>query len=164
MTGTTWANFSSAELCPFFFGGRTSLSLRPGAYRGSVAAINKREFQMRRFILISITIALFSISVLADTKSDYDRSYDFSKLRTWDFKIITRMPEDPVGTNTIWNGRIRSGLENHLAQIGYRKVSDGAPDFLVTYFMGIKEKYDIRYIDYVGHPKVCQYLILSAKS
>jgi len=30
-------------------------------------------------------------------------------------------------------------------------VNDGEPDFLVTYFMGIKEKYDIRYIDY-GFP------------
>lgn len=56
-----------------------------------------------------------------------------------------------MGTNTLWNQRIRDGLEEHLAQIGYRKVNDGEPDFLVTYFMGIKEKYDIRYIDY-GFP------------
>ena len=56
-----------------------------------------------------------------------------------------------VGTNTLWNQRIRDGLEEHLAQIGYRKVNDGEPNFLVTYFMGIKEKYDIRYIDY-GFP------------
>ena len=56
-----------------------------------------------------------------------------------------------MGTNTLWNQRIRDGLEEHLAQIGYRKVNDGEPDFLVTYFMGIKEKYDIRYIHY-GFP------------
>lgn len=104
-----------------------------------------------KLLLTSIAIALLSVAPLPATKSDYDRSYDFSKLRTWDFKVTTRMPEDPVGTNTLWNQRIRNGLEGHLAQIGYRKVNDGEPDFLVTYFMGIKEKYDIRYIDY-GYP------------
>ena len=92
-----------------------------------------------KLLLTSIAIALLSVAPLPATKSDYDRSYDFSKLRTWDFKVTTRMPEDPVGTNTLWNQRIRNGLEEHLAQIGYRKVNDGEPDFLVTYFMGIKE-------------------------
>ncbi len=73
-----------------------------------------------KLLLTSIAIALFSVAVLAETKSDvavpaatksdYDRSYDFSKLRTWDFKVTTRMPEDPVGTNTLWNQRIHDGL------------------------------------------------------
>jgi hypothetical protein len=106
---------------------------------------------MRKLLLTSIAIALLSVTALAETKSDYDRSYDFSKLQTWDFKVTTRMPKDPVGTNTLWNQRIHDGLVEHLAQIGYRKLSDGEPDLLVTYFMGIKEKYDIRYIDY-GFP------------
>lgn len=106
---------------------------------------------MRKLFLVGIVIALFSVVAIAQTKSDYDRSYDFSQLKTWDFKCITRMPEDPVGTNTLWNQRIRTGLEEHFRQIGYQKINDGAPTFLVTYFMGIKERYDIRYIDY-GFP------------
>lgn len=69
---------------------------------------------MLKLLLTSIAIALFSVAALAETKSDYDRSYDFSKLKKWDFKITTRMPEDPVGTNTLWNQRIRNGLEEHL--------------------------------------------------
>lgn len=104
-----------------------------------------------RVLLAAIALVLFSVTAVADTKSDYDRSYDFSKLRTWDFKMMTRMPRDPVGTNSLWNKRIRIGLEEHFAQYGYRKVEDGDPTFLVNYFMGIKEKYDIRYIDY-GFP------------
>jgi hypothetical protein len=106
---------------------------------------------MRKLFFVGVVIALFSVAVVADTKSDYDRSYDFTKLRTWDFKVITRMPEDPVGTNTLWNERIRTGLQSHFPEIGYQKIDDGAPDFLVTYFMGIKERYNIRYIDY-GFP------------
>ena len=112
----------------------------------------------RKSFLLGIVIVLFSVAVVAETnsvpaetKSDYDRSYNFSRLKTWDFKVITRMPEDPVGTNTLWNQRIREGLEIHFAQLGYQKVDNGTPTFLVTYFMGIKEKYDIRYIDY-GFP------------
>lgn len=113
---------------------------------------------MRKLFFLGLVMVLFSLLVFADTKplpadtkSDYDRSYDFSGLKTWDFKAITRMTEDPVGTNTLWNERIREGLEIHFAQLGYQKVNDGTPSFLVTYFMGIKEKYDIRYIDY-GFP------------
>jgi hypothetical protein len=112
---------------------------------------NGRITMKLKVLLTCIALALFSVAVLAETKSDYDRSYDFSKLKTWDFKVITRMPRDPVGENPLWNQRIRDGLEEHFAERGYRKVSDGEPDFLVTYFMGIKEKYDIRYIDY-GFP------------
>ncbi len=104
-----------------------------------------------KLFLTSIVIALLSVAVLAETKSDYDRSYDFSKLKTWDFKVLNRMPTDPVGTNSLWNQRIRDGVEQHFAAIGYKKINDGDPDFLLGYFMGIKQKYDIRYIDY-GFP------------
>lgn len=104
-----------------------------------------------QLILASALIALFSLGVMAETKSDYDRSYDFSKLRTWDFKVLNRMPTDPVGTNSLWNQRIRDGVEQHFAAIGFKRINDGNPDFLLSYFMGIKEKYDIRYIDY-GFP------------
>ena len=92
----------------------------------------------RKLFLTSIVLALFSVAVLAETKSDYDRSYDFSKLRTWDFKVLNRMPTDPVGANSLWNQRIRDGLEQHFAEIGYKKINDGEPDFLLGYFMGIK--------------------------
>ena len=104
-----------------------------------------------KLFLTSIVLALFSVAVLAETKSDYDRSYDFSKLKTWDLKVLNRMPTDPVGVNSLWNQRIRDGLEQHFAEIGYKKINDGDPDFLLGYFMGIKQKYDIRYIDY-GFP------------
>lgn len=104
-----------------------------------------------RLIFASALIVLLSFGLIAETKSDYDRSYDFSKLRTWDFKVLNRMPTDPVGTNSLWNQRIKDGVEQHLAAIGFKRINDGDPDFLLGYFMGIKEKYDIRYIDY-GFP------------
>src|SRR5512138_2968262 len=94
---------------------------------------------------------VLSVAVMAETKSDYDRSFDFSQLRTWDFKVITRMPRDPVAQNELWNRRIRDGLVTHLNEVGFTKMDDGDPSFLINYFMGIEKKYDIRYIDY-GFP------------
>lgn len=95
--------------------------------------------------------AVLSVAVMAETKSDYDRSFDFSQLHTWDFKVITRMPRDPVAQNELWNRRIRDGLVTHMNEVGFTKMDDGDPSFLINYFMGIEKKYDIRYIDY-GFP------------
>jgi hypothetical protein len=104
-----------------------------------------------KITLALILTALFSIAALADTKSDYDRNFDFSKLRTWDFKVASRMPNDPVAENELWNRRIREGLVTHFAEVRFTKIDNGEPSFLVNYFMSLKEKYDIRYIDY-GFP------------
>jgi hypothetical protein len=61
------------------------------------------------------------------------------------------MPKDPVGTNTLWNQRIRDGLQQELAANGFQRVTTGKPDFLVAYYMGTKQRYDTRYINY-GFP------------
>ena len=63
-----------------------------------------------KIILALFATALFSVAALAETKSDYDRNFDFSKLRTWDFKVVTRMPNDPIARNELWDRRIRDGL------------------------------------------------------
>lgn len=104
-----------------------------------------------KIALALILMAMFGAVVFGDTKSDYDRSYDFSRLRTWDFKVMTRMPRDPVLRNELWNRRIREGLISHFAEVRFIKIDDAEPTFLVNYFMGLKEKYDVRYVDY-GFP------------
>ena len=104
-----------------------------------------------KVVLTLMLTALFCSAAFAETKSDYDRSYDFSKLRTWDFKVMTRMPRDPILRNELWDRRIREGLMIHLSPLGFTKIDDGDPSFLVSYFMGLERKYDIRYIDY-GFP------------
>ena len=107
---------------------------------------------MRYKITLALLLtALFAVAALADTKSDYDRSYDFGRLRTWDFKIVTRMPNDPLMRNELWDSRVRNGLISHFTEARFTKVDDGEPSFLVNYFMGLKKKYDIRYLNY-GFP------------
>jgi hypothetical protein len=102
-------------------------------------------------LLVLILTALLTSAAFAETKSDYDRNFDFSKLRTWDFKIATRMPNDPLLTNDLWDRRVRDGLVSHFAEVRFAKVNDGEPTFLVNYFMGLEKKYDTRYLDY-GFP------------
>lgn len=107
---------------------------------------------MKYKLLLALTLtALFTATVYADTKSDYDRNFDFSKLGTWDFKIVTRMPNDPLMRNELWDTRIRDGLISHFGEVRFAKVEDGEPTFLVNYFMGLKKRYDVRYLNY-GFP------------
>jgi Domain of unknown function (DUF4136) len=104
-----------------------------------------------KITLAFLLTALFAVATIAETKSDYDRKFDFSRLRTWDFKVLTRMPNDPVAENELWDRRIRDGLISHFTEVRFTKVDDSEPTFLVNYFMGLEKKYDVRYINY-GYP------------
>lgn len=104
---------------------------------------------MRYKITLALLLtALFAVAAFAETKSDYDRNYDFSKLRTWDFKVVTRMPNDPVAQNELWDRRIREGLISHFAEVRFDRVNNGEPTFLVGYSMGVERRYEVPYIDY----------------
>jgi Domain of unknown function (DUF4136) len=91
---------------------------------------------------------LLSVAAFATTKSDYDHSFNFSNFRIWDFKVQTRVPRDPVGSNRLWNQRIRADLGQQLTADGFRKVSDRESNFLIAYYMCTKQKYDTRYTNY----------------
>jgi hypothetical protein len=106
-----------------------------------------------RLVLAVVCIALVGGVASATTKSDYDRNFDFSKLKTWDFKAQNRMPRDPIGANSLWDRRLRENILQQLAAHGYGCIDDGEPTFLVAYYMSVKERYDIRYIDY-GFPGI----------
>jgi hypothetical protein len=113
---------------------------------------NRKRKNLKAGLILAVLVLLpVSRIVLAETKSDYDRSFDFASLKTWDFKVQTRMPTDPVGTNTLWNQRIRTAIEQQLAETGFERLTNREPSFLVAYYMGTKEKYDTRYINY-GFP------------
>src|SRR5262245_31939195 len=102
-------------------------------------AMKTRLVQM--FMLAALLGSGVSLGALAETKSDYDRDYDFSRLRTWDFKGMRRMPSDPIGENPIWDQRIRQALGPRLAEAGFQREAEGRPDFQVSYYMGVRERY-----------------------
>ena len=104
---------------------------------------------MRHKIILALLLtAFFSVTALAETKSDYDRNFNFSRLRTWDFKAATRMPSAPIAQNELWDRRIREGLISHFAEGSFPKVDNGEPTFLVDYLMDLEKRYEVPYIDY----------------
>jgi hypothetical protein len=98
-------------------------------------------------ILAILLVAVMSMAVFADTKSDYDHRYDMSKLRSWDFKSQKMETKDHLGDNDLWDKRVRKGLEEGLMEKGFAKAERGGADFLVSYRLATKEKVETRYID-----------------
>jgi uncharacterized protein DUF4136 len=103
-------------------------------------------------VLAAVAITAAAATVGAETKSDYDKEYDFAKLKTFDFKEQARpVVRDAHGPNSLWNQRIREELGKDLAADGFQATQAGHPDFLVAYSMGAKERADVRYLGY-GFP------------
>jgi hypothetical protein len=101
--------------------------------------------------LIVLAILVGGLIVSAETRSDYDKEFDFAQLKTFDFKRQSRSVKDPLGTNELWNRRIHDDLVTQLTLQGFDHVKNRYPDFLVAYYMGTKEKEDVRYLGY-GYP------------
>jgi hypothetical protein len=101
-------------------------------------------------------VALFSMEAMAATKSDYDRHYNFAALKTWNFAAQKSGARDLVGNNSLWDQRVRTDLEQQLAATGFTRVNEGASDFLITYHLGTKQRFETEYLHngvpaYWGH-------------
>jgi hypothetical protein len=88
-------------------------------------------------VLFAITAA-FGMSV----KSDYQKTYDFSRLHTFAFKT-ERSGNDPLNTNTIEAGRIQSALAAQLEANGFTQSSQD-PDFIVAFYATTQEKTSVQ--------------------
>jgi len=70
-------------------------------------------------IWISIAMAMFSATAsLAEVKTDYDRSADFSRYKTYSWKNVHTQ-------NGLWVDRIKSGVNSALAAKGWTEVESG---------------------------------------
>src|SRR5690348_12843191 len=65
-------------------------------------------------------------------QSDFDRAFDFSRLKRFAFAQQQRGPNDPLAANELNDRRIRTALDSQLVARGYTRDSSG-PDFLVAY-------------------------------
>jgi hypothetical protein len=94
-------------------------------------------------VLFAIT-AVFGMSV----KSDYEKTYDFSRLRTYAFKT-DRNSNDPLNTNTIEAQRIQSALAAQLDANGFSQAPQD-PDFIVAFYATTKQKTSIQSTGFGG--------------
>jgi hypothetical protein len=88
-------------------------------------------------VLVAITAAL-GMSV----KSDYETSYDFSRLKTFAFKT-DRASNDPLIRNTIEANRIQDALRSQLEANGFSPTAQ-EPDFIVAFYATTKQKTSVQ--------------------
>ena len=93
--------------------------------------------QKYRTLLRGVVVAL-ALSAIAggaraqSVQSDFDRAFDFSRLKSFAFAQQQRGPNDPLAANELNDRRIRTALDSQLVARGYTRDSSG-PDFLVAY-------------------------------
>jgi hypothetical protein len=81
-------------------------------------------------------------------KTDYDRSFDFGRLRTFAF-ADQRWPDGSrLQRNGLENGRIREALKRDLERRGFRYQPDSQADFLVAYYARGRERVEIEPVAY----------------
>jgi hypothetical protein len=104
-------------------------------------------------LLAALALTAAAAAVQAETKSDFDKDYDFRQLKTFDFKEQAHPPaRDIRGPNSLWNRRIHDELTTDLTTDGFQLTAGTEPDFLVAYYMGARERADVRYLGY-GFPR-----------
>ena len=77
-------------------------------------------------------------------QTDYDRSFDLAKLRTYDFYQQDRKPGDPLAASPINDRRIHNALDAQLTAGGLNKVAGGQADFMIAYFVTTRKGLDIQ--------------------
>src|ERR1700704_3744545 len=97
-----------------------------------------RVFTVAGAVMLFAVTAAFGMS----TKSDYEKSFDFSQLRTFAFKT-DRASNDPLSTNTLEAGRIQNGLAAQLQANGFSQTAQN-PDFIVAFYSRSKQKTQVQ--------------------
>jgi hypothetical protein len=91
--------------------------------------------------VVAVVIMSSAALLRAETNSYFDKSFDFKTLKTFGFKMQHRFSGDPIANNRIWADEIRTELTNKLAGTGFQNTPNDKPDFLVAYYLGLKERY-----------------------
>jgi hypothetical protein len=92
--------------------------------------------------LVFLLCALAVSSRAQSVQSDFDKSYDFSKLKTFNFAIPGF--DDPLAHDSLNDGRIRAALESNLMANGFGMEELERPDFAVAYYVTAKNKFSVR--------------------
>jgi hypothetical protein len=75
-------------------------------------------------------------------QTDYDRSFNLAKLKTYGFYQQEREPGDPLAASPLNDRRIHNALDSHLKANGF--AASGQPDFLIGYFVTTRKGLNIQ--------------------
>lgn len=94
---------------------------------------------------VAATVVLFPGTAPAQSiQTDYDRAYDFSRLKTYAFVEIARNPNDPLVVNPLNERRVRAALDSQLVLKGYVRDTTGKADFLVAYHAATRQRLSVQ--------------------
>lgn len=96
----------------------------------------------RIFFAGTVMLSALTVALGASVKSDYQKGYDFSRLRTFNFKT-ERANEDPLAANTIEANRIQNALSAQLQMNGFTESPDN-PDFIVAFYSRTRERTQVQ--------------------
>jgi hypothetical protein len=103
-----------------------------------------------KMFAIVVAVAVGGAVVAGDTQSFFDKQYDFTQLETWDFKAQRRISRDPLADNELWARMIREEIATQLQKYRFERTTE-SPDFLVAFYVGLKDRYTVQSMDY-GFP------------
>jgi hypothetical protein len=102
--------------------------------------------------MMGMLMGLLAISTQAQSvQSDYDRSFNFSNLKTFGFAVQKRSETDPLAGDSLNDGRIQSAVQSQLIANGYR-IDSEKPDFVIAYHVTTKNKLSVQDYGY-GPPR-----------
>ena len=101
-----------------------------------------------RFLVVLSVMLVGGIAFGMNVKTDYDRSFDFGRLKTFAFKDQERPAGNLLGRNTLLDNRIRDSLKKELEARGFRYQPDGQADFVIAYYARERERADVEPIHY----------------
>lgn len=96
--------------------------------------------------------ALVVSAAAQSVQSDFDRAFRFSNLKSFSFAVQKRAATDPLASDTLNDGRIRTGLETQLRANGFRMETE-TPDFVIAYYVTSKNRLNVQDYSY-GPPRL----------
>jgi hypothetical protein len=113
--------------------------------RDTKVVINMKLF--RTFILLSLML-VFGSTFGMSVKTDYDKSFDLNRLKTFTFKEQRRSDGNLLQRNTLVDNRIKDALRRDLEARGFRYQPDGQTDFIVAYYARQTERAEAEPLGY----------------
>jgi len=101
----------------------------------------------RTFALLGLMLT-GGIAFGMNVKTDYDRSFDFGRLKTFAFADQRRPDGTLLQRNTLVDNRIRDAIRRDLEARGFRYQPDGQADFLIADYARQRERAEVDPIAY----------------
>jgi hypothetical protein len=96
-----------------------------------------------RLVVVLSLLVLLGCSGIS-VSSDYNKSTDFSRLKTFSWMLKTPKGDiDVGGVHLLDRERIEDAIAAELANKGYMEIMAGASDFHVTYFVRTEERVQV---------------------